>query len=88
MNSQKLNGIGRWLKIAIEVSILLFAVGIAWATLRGEVKDNIADIQKSEVRMTACEEDVSEVKADIREIRVEQKYISKGIDQIVKKLDR
>lgn len=84
--NDKQSQIARWMKIVIEVGIILFAIGIAWATLRGSVKQNNENIKNHTVRISSVEEGVSDVKSDIREIRVEQKYISKGIDEIKEKI--
>jgi len=86
MKEQTNNQITRWMKIGIEISIILFAVGIAWATLRGSVKENTKDIDKHDTRIKRVEQTNAEVKADIREIKVEQKHISKGIEEIKESL--
>jgi len=86
MKEQTNNQITRWMKITIEISIIIFAVGIAWTTLRGTVKQNTASIDKHSTRIEAVEEEVSDTQADIREIKVEQKYISKGIEEIKESL--
>lgn len=86
MKEQTNNQLARWMKIGIEIGVLLFAVGIAWATLRGSVKGNTDRIEKHDFRITASAESLSEVKSDIREIKVEQKFISQGIKEIKEKL--
>ncbi|KKL84110.1 hypothetical protein LCGC14_1968020 [marine sediment metagenome] len=86
MKEQTDKQLTHWMKIAIEVGIILFAVGVAWTTLRGVTERNTKDIVKHDQRLTHVERNQSEVNADIREIRVKQKYISKGIDEIKEKL--
>ncbi len=82
------NQITKVMKIAIEISILLFAVGIAWATLRGTVKENSKDIEKHDTRIGHVEKEVSGVKSDIREIMNEQKHIGTGIKEIKERLPK
>lgn len=74
------------LRIVIEIIGVALAIGIAWATLRGSVNNNMTVIEKHEARIRQCESTDMEVKSDIREIKVEQKYISKGIEEIKEKL--
>lgn len=78
----------KWLNIMIEIGIILVGVAIAWATIRVKVDQNSADVIRHEVRITQTEQQVSDVRADIREIKVEQKYISQGITDIKEKLDK
>lgn len=73
-------------KILIDIAIILICGAIAWATLKGKVEQTIETVDKYEVRITATEQQVSEVKLDIREIRVEQRYIKEGINDIKKLL--
>lgn len=78
MTVEKNNSIIKFGKVVIEVGVLLFAVAIAWATLRGTVKENTKDIEKHDVRITHTESDVTDVKSDIRVIR----YILEGKSKI------
>ena len=78
---------GRWLKLGVEFIILLFAIAAAWATLRVTVNGNLKDIGKQDHRITAVEKGQAEMKGDIRVIRVEQTYISDGIDDIKRSLE-
>ncbi len=85
--NEKTNGtITKWMKIAIEVGILLFAVAVAWSTLRGRVTQNYNNIEKHDKRIVCVESDITSVKSDIREINVRQEYISEGIDEIKDKI--
>ncbi len=88
MKEQTNNQLAKWMKIAIEICILLFAVGIAWATLRGTVKENCKDIEKHDTRITHVEEKVSDVKSDIAEIKVTQTHIGEGIKEIKARLPK
>ena len=78
---------GRWIKVIVEIIIVLFAVAAAWATLRRDVRDNCTHINKHDTKITAMEKGQAEIKGDIRVIRTEQKYISEGIDDIKDKLE-
>lgn len=73
-------------KIIIEIGILLFAVAVAWSTLKGRVDFNTTAIEKQDVRIATTEKGLFDVRSDIREIKIEQKYISQGIDEIKKEL--
>lgn len=89
MTTEKSNNIVRFGKVALEIGILLFAVGIAWATLKGKVdtnkygiNGNYKKIEAHDIELKTVKIEMSEIKADIREIKVGQRYISKGIDEI------
>lgn len=93
MTATEKNNVVRFCKVALEIGVILFAVGIAWATLKGKVDTNKHDIvincsiledHESEIRISRQE--IGEVKSDIREIKVEQRYISSGIDEIKGKM--
>ena len=86
MVEAKTRQITTWTKILIEFGILIMAVGIAWATLSNDVEENADDIAKHDDRIKCVEKITSEVNADIREIKVHQKYITEGIKEIKDKL--
>ena len=86
MSEKTQNQVVKWSKIVIEISILLLAVGIAWATLRGSVDENTSDIEQHDTRIKTVEKQQSEFKADMREFKVEQKYIRQGVDEIKESL--
>ena len=76
MNEKTNNKISNSIKIAVEVGILLFAVAIAWATLRGDVENNAGNIETNTTKLTkhsekfdVIQEKSGNVKADIREIK-------------------
>lgn len=73
---------GRFVKVFLEIAIILFAVGLAWATMKGTVIRNTKDIEKHDGRITYVEKEVSDVKADIREIKTSQKFVLEGIKEI------
>lgn len=77
---------GKHIRIVLEVVILFFAVAVAWATLRGDVKDNVNHISNHNERITTVEQSLPEIKGDIRVILTEQKHISKGIEEIKESL--
>ena len=87
MDIDKNNQIGRMIKIAIEIGILLFAVGIAWATLGGKVVTNTKDILVHKERILKTEERIYSVQGDIREIKIFQGIILKEIKAVKEKLD-
>jgi len=86
MKEQTNNQITRWMKIAIEVGILLFAVALAWSTIRGDVAVNTKDIGKHDIRIATFEKEHTNVKADIREIKVMQRVIGGDIKEIKESL--
>lgn len=71
----------------IYAIVLVFAIAIAWQSLRGDVKSNSSAIDKHGERIERVEVEQTAFKADIREIKVEQKYISSGITEIKKRLE-
>ena len=78
----------KWLKIAIEVGILLFAVGIAWSTLRVKVETNTKDIVKHDKRIYAAEQDIDGVNGNIIEIKTMQKVTLDNIREIKEELKK
>ena len=73
-------------RLIIEVGILLFATGIAWATLNGNVSRNSNEIVGLKKKANAYEEAVFEIKADIRVICIEQGHINTAISKIEEKI--
>ena len=76
------------IKILIEIGILLFAVGIAWATLGGRVGNNTEKVGKHEVRIKVVEGNISTIKSDIRDINTKQTFIVDGIKEIKESLKK
>jgi len=88
---QKVNGIAhtqtvKWLKIAIEVGVILFAIAIAWGTLRGRVSRNTEEIIKHDMLITAIDREQTAIKTDLRGITVSQEFTLKGIEEIKERL--
>ena len=85
-DNQKTNGVVKFGKIVLEIAIILFAVGLAWATLQNKVSNNAENLNKHDIRIAACEKARETVTADIREIKTVQKIkleqISKDIQEI------
>ena len=86
-----------WLRMMIYIGSLLVAISVAWATLGGSVRVNEGDIAENKkqitivdaenkARMTVVEKDLSAIRGDVREMRVEQKYILQGLKKIEDKL--
>ena len=75
-------GLNIWIKIALWIAPILVAFGITYA----RVMENTENIKTTTIKVGKTSENVSDIKADIREIRIEQKYIKEGIDDIKKKL--
>jgi len=86
MESKKQESVAKWMRIVLEVAIILFAAAVAWATLKTDVTRNKEDILRHENSIKMNTRGLNEVKADIREIKVEQRYISQGIDEIKKEI--
>ena len=74
------------IKIAISALLVVLAWGIAFGVFKEKVEDveEKADTNRADIK--AIQQTTSDTKADIREIKVEQKYIREGIDDIKKKL--
>ena len=88
MNGKTADGL-RNLKVAVEIIAVLAIVMAGWFTLKNRTANNEKDIAENYVRIKKQELEIhegakgrSEIKADIREIKVEQRYIRKGIDEI------
>ena len=106
MTEKMNNSAAKWLRIAVEIGLGLFAVGAAWATLNGRIGQNeISDkvqveqgeirdksqtetLNKHENRITATEQQLSDTRADIREIKIKQEYMVKGLDRIEAELKK
>lgn len=69
----------KWLKILITLGCLLFAVAIAYATLKIEVKHNKTAIVEHEQKIAIVEKATIEQRADI-------KYIKESVKRIEDKL--
>ena len=76
------SGTSKWLKIAIEVGIILFAVGLAWATLSNDVGDNEEDIKENKIKIEKVVDVQTAIVSDIRAIRLEQKHIADDVREI------
>jgi len=59
---------------------------VAWATISKSVEDNCIDIKEHEQRLKGVEQTLPKIEGDIKVIRVEQKYILEGINDIKDKL--
>lgn len=80
------NAVSSWIRIVVQIGILLIAVGIAWATLNGDVKQNTKQGDIAAKRMSVIEEGFSVIKSDIRESKIRQEYIIKSVDEIKEEL--
>ena len=69
-------------KLLIELVVIIFAVGIAWATLSGDVKRNkeVVDEVKTDQKIT--DQKVSGIEGDIKSINTEIKGIGENIKEI------
>ena len=80
------NNFNGLLKIIVITVIALLGLSIAWGAFSNKVNNNSQNIEKIEVKVNKNVENISIIKSDIRELKVGQKHISKGIDDIKKKL--
>jgi len=78
--------VSRITKFIIEAGIIVVAIAIAWSTLKSSVGYNRIDIDRNTRSIEALSEDSRQVTGDIREIKVEQKYIRQGIEEIKKRI--
>ncbi len=69
-------------KLLIELVVIIFAVGVAWATLRGDVVRNTDDIVKAEAAQTKDHDAISEVQGDIKSINTKIGMIDENIKEI------
>jgi len=74
--------IGFGFKLLIELVVIIFAVGIAWATLSGDVKRNKEVVDEVKVEQKATNEKVSGIEGDIKSINTEIKGIGEDIKEI------
>lgn len=93
MTATEKNNVVRFGKVALEIGIILFAVGIAWATLNGRVDTNKGKIDTNSqtlkdhaVELRLDRDEMGVIKVEIREINVKQEYILDGIDEIKEKM--
>ena len=84
--TQLSNQASKWIIIMLEIGILLFSVGLAWATVYNDVEQNANNVEKHDKRITCVQKEIYDVKSDIREIKTSQKYISDGIKEIKDRL--
>lgn len=74
--------------ITIEVGVLLVAMAIAWGTLKGSVGFNRRDIDRNTGAIETLSKENRAIGIDIKEIKVEQKYITQGINDIKETLKK
>ena len=77
---QKHSGFG--FKLLIELVVIIFAVGIAWATMRGDVKRNKEVVNEVKVNQKVDHDTISDIKGDIKSIKTELKGIGENITEI------
>ncbi len=77
---QKHSGFG--FKLLIELVVIIFAVGIAWATMRGDVKRNKEVVNEVKVNQKVDHDTISDIKGDIKSIKTELKGIGEIITEI------
>jgi len=74
--------IGFGFKLLIELVVIIFAVGIAWATLSGDVKRNKEVVDEVKVDQKATDQKVSSIQGDIKSINTKIGTIDDNIKEI------
>jgi len=69
-------------KLLIELVVIIFAVGIAWATLSGDVKRNKEVVDEVKTDQKVIDQKVSSIEGDIKSINTKIGTIDENIKEI------
>jgi len=80
------NGRLRIIGLIVTLAVLFAGIVGTWALYGENIEDNKIVLEKHDIRLEKTEDDMAEVKSDIKVIRVEQRYIRDGIEEIKSRL--